>query len=105
MNKDHRKTGCVRFLRRDNNAFHFSDKKIGGLQPTGDALESGTGLNDHFFLAYRTIRSSLCSPDKEKKKSVDHFRMKVLDILSKLWILMAMVRTIFSLEFQDIQKY
>ena len=49
MNKDHRKTGCVRFLRRDNNAFHFSDKKIGGLQPTGDALASGTGLNDHSF--------------------------------------------------------
>ena len=49
VNKDHRKTGCVRFLRRDNNAFHFSDKKIGGLQPTGDALESGTGLNAHSF--------------------------------------------------------
>ena len=49
MNKDHRKTGCVRFLRRDNNAFHFSDKKIGGLQPTGDALESGTRLNAHYF--------------------------------------------------------
>ena len=57
VNKDHRKTGCVRFLRRDNNAFHFSDKKIGGLQPTGDALESGTGLNDHSFWSTEPVEA------------------------------------------------
>ena len=42
VNVDHRKTGCVRFLRRDKNAFHFANEKIGGLQATGDALTSGT---------------------------------------------------------------
>ena len=45
VNGDNRKTGCVRFLRRDKNAFHFAGEKIGGLQATGDALTSGTWLN------------------------------------------------------------
>jgi len=65
---DHRKTGCVRFLRRDNNAFHFSDKKIGGLQATGDALASGTELNYDSFLL--TEVEPVCAALIRKRKGL-----------------------------------